>query len=116
MLAGEPETAWTHHEGTFCGGNYLAHPTKSMCIQRSFNPYCGGYALQTKVVGNLLTFHMIEPSTVGAALAAGRHAVDLVKNLHSSIKESGKSEVIEKFLDLQSAMLDLQEKQHALID
>ena len=59
---------------------------------------------------------MVEPATVGAALAAAKHAVSLVKNLHSWVKETGKSEVIGQFLDLQSAMLDLQEKQHELID
>lgn len=58
---------------------------------------------------------MMEPSTIAAALTAGTHATTLVKNLVERIKATGKAEVLGDFIELQAAMMEMQQKQHDLI-
>jgi hypothetical protein len=57
----------------------------------------------------------MEPSTIAAALTAGTHATTLLKNLVERIKATGKAEVLGDFIELQSAMMELQQRQQELI-
>jgi hypothetical protein len=58
----------------------------------------------------------MEPATIAAALGAANHVTTLAKNLANTIKASGKSELLGEFIELQSAMMDLQQKQHDLVN
>ena len=58
----------------------------------------------------------MEPSTIAAALAAGTQATTLLKNLVDRIKAMGKAEVSGDFIELQSAMMELQQRQQDLVN
>lgn len=56
----------------------------------------------------------IEPSNVIAALAAATHATNILRGITSAIQATGKAEVISQLIDLQSAMMEVQQKQAEL--
>lgn len=58
----------------------------------------------------------MEPATIAAAAAAASHVKNLFSGLVQAVKATGKSEVMEKFIDAQAAMMDLLQKQNDLID
>ena len=58
----------------------------------------------------------MEPvTTISAAVAAGHHAVTLLKGIGEAIKASGKSEGLSDLIELQMVMLDLIQKHCDLI-
>jgi hypothetical protein len=57
----------------------------------------------------------MEPATVTAALAAGHHLTTIVKGIVEGVKASGKSERLAEFIDLQTAVLDVMQRQQDLL-
>lgn len=53
----------------------------------------------------------IEPASLTAALAAASHATAILKTITGTIKTMGKAEVMNDLIELQSAILEMQQKQ-----
>jgi hypothetical protein len=58
----------------------------------------------------------MDPSSITALLAAGSHAVRLLKTAGEAMKAAGKSEAIAPIVEAQMAMMDVLQKQQELID
>jgi len=58
----------------------------------------------------------MDPATITGVLAAGSHVVNLLKTAAEALKKSGKPEAVGSIVEIQVAMMDLLQKQHALID
>ena len=56
----------------------------------------------------------IEPMAVGAALAAAKNALTILRGITGTIKQMGKAEMMNDLIDLQTAILEIQQKQAEL--
>jgi len=54
--------------------------------------------------------------TIGAGIAGASHAINILKGIASSLKESGKAEAIGQVAEAQMLIMDLLEKQRQLVD
>lgn len=52
----------------------------------------------------------MEPATIGGALAAINQLIVITKGITGIIKDTGKAEAMEKLIELNAAILELQEK------
>jgi len=58
----------------------------------------------------------VDPATITGVLVAGNHALALLKTASEALKAAGKPEAVGSLVELQLSMMDLLQKQQALIE